>query len=608
VSIKASCIAAVGAALLVIYPAGSARAGGFDELPDQGAQALGRGGAFTAKADDTTAMYWNVAGIARQRGTKLAINSNIHFNKFYFQRAGTYADNGTDPATPWGGKPYPLVEDKNTNFVLPMLTATSDLGLSERLTFGVGVWGPAATGRTFPVGIGGKPAPSRYDFVQSNSLVMFPTLGAAYRVTKDIDIGLAGHLVMAEFNELSISYADIGACKSAEDFRCDAEGSLKAKGMSGAGSIGVLARVVPSVQLGAQFRTPASVKAEGTVTSKLPTGAALPDAPASVTLDLPWMMRAGVRYIGLNNKKAFEQYDVEANATYEAWSSAQGEGPTVVTSDLTGASKDPTRITSVHRWKDTISVRVGGAYNIAFGEKEDGTNDGVMSIRAGAFYDSPTTDNAYTRLDANTLAKVAGTAGIGFKTRSISVNFAYAAVASMSRIVEDGDVRPSNGAKGGAPIDAQGKPLPAINNGEYRAFSHILSFGVEVNFESLFFKPRAQTYGNPAYEPVPQQGSHPATEDEEAKRAKEKTLAQADEPTVAPSSSSSSSSTATATAEARADKPTDVWFSGQQTDDASKKDHVEAATEPPAKQQQQDDAKPAPIAKVSKKKKGKRAK
>src|SRR3954449_11844453 len=95
-------VAAILAASLLVYPAVAA-AGGFDELPDQGAQALGRGATFTAKADDATALYYNVAGLARQRGTKLQISSNIEFNTVYFQRAGRYPDDPKDPATPWGG-------------------------------------------------------------------------------------------------------------------------------------------------------------------------------------------------------------------------------------------------------------------------------------------------------------------------------------------------------------------------------------------------------------------------------------------------------------------------------------------------------------------------
>lgn len=565
-------IAAVAGAALVVCPS-IVKAGGFDELPDQGAEALGRGAAFTAKADDTTAIYWNVAGLARQRGTKLAINANVHFNTFYFARAGQYADDSADPTTPWGGEPYPLVQDKNKSFLLPMISVSSDFGLSERLTFGLGVFGPAATGRTFPIGLEGKPAPSRYDFVQSSSSVLFPTVGAAYRVTRNIDVGLAGHLVLANLNEMSISYADLGggACKSAEDFRCDAEGRLEAKGASAAASVGVLARVTPAIQIGAQLRSPTSVTAEGTVTTKLSSGAALPANAATATLDLPWIMRAGVRYIGLD--KTFEKYDVELDGTYEGWGGAQGDGPTVVTTDPTGATKDPTTIVSTHRWKNTFSVRAGGAYNLPLhdlmsGQRSSAGDDstthddeGVLSVRAGFFYDSPTTDSAYTRLDTNTLAKIAATAGVGFKKSTFSVNLAYAAVLSLSRTVTDGDIRPSNGAKQGAEVDGEGNPLPVVNNGEYRAFSHILSLGVEVNFEALFFKPRPQTYGDPDYEPV-LRVTNPA--DEEA-RAKAKKLAEKRSETTEPHKEDE-------TPIAKRPPPSELWFAGQDTDDDQKAD------------------------------------
>ncbi len=116
-------IAAVAGAALVVCPS-IVKAGGFDELPDQGAEALGRGAAFTAKADDTTAIYWNVAGLARQRGTKLAINANVHFNTFYFARAGQYADDSADPTTPWSYFASSLpVAGSSTSKVLPPAAA-----------------------------------------------------------------------------------------------------------------------------------------------------------------------------------------------------------------------------------------------------------------------------------------------------------------------------------------------------------------------------------------------------------------------------------------------------------------------------------------------------
>jgi long-chain fatty acid transport protein len=489
------------AAALVVCPR-LALAGGFDELPDQGAQALGRGATFTAKADDATALHWNVAGLARQRGTKVQLSANVQMNTFYFARGGRYPDDPADPATPWGRKPFPVVEDKNTSFVLPMLVATTDLGVFDRLTFGLGVFAPSATSRTFPIGVDGMPAPSRYDYVQSRSAVFFPTLGAAYRVTRSLDIGVGGQLAVADFDELTIAYADAGTgCKTVEDVRCDAEGRLVAKGVGTAASIGALARVTPNVQLGAQIRTPASVAAEGTATTKL-RGSPLPEGPATLTLDLPWVVRAGARYVAMD--RTFEVYDLELDATYEGWGSAQSQGPTVVTTDPAGGAT-PTSITSLHRWNDTFSIRGGGAYNFTVG------TDDVLSVRAGAFYDSPATESAYTRLDVNTLPKVAGTVGVGFRSGAFAFHLAYAAVGSLTRTVTDGEIRPSNGAKGGRPVDGADKPLPAVNNGVYQAFTHVVSLGVEVRFDAFFGK-RKVTYGDPQYEPVDEES------DAEAKR------------------------------------------------------------------------------------------
>ena len=53
--------ARAGVALTIALLSPSARAGGF-EIPDNGTEALGRGGAFVAKADDPTAIQYNPRG------------------------------------------------------------------------------------------------------------------------------------------------------------------------------------------------------------------------------------------------------------------------------------------------------------------------------------------------------------------------------------------------------------------------------------------------------------------------------------------------------------------------------------------------------------------
>src|SRR5580698_121166 len=117
--------------------ASDAKAGGL-EIPDNGTEALGRGGAFTAKADDGTAMEYNVAGLAQQRGTRLLLDANLWLSSYSFQRSGTYPDNPGNSATPWGKMPFPAVSDQGGAFLAPFAALSTDFGYFERWTFAIG--------------------------------------------------------------------------------------------------------------------------------------------------------------------------------------------------------------------------------------------------------------------------------------------------------------------------------------------------------------------------------------------------------------------------------------------------------------------------------------
>jgi long-chain fatty acid transport protein len=456
----------------------SATAGGFDEIPAQGAQAIGRGGAFTAKADDGTALFYNVAGLAQQRGTKLLVSTNVTLDSYTFARAGNYPDDPNNPATPWGGRPFPVVSNAAGPSPLPMLAFTTDLGL-DRLTFATGVLVPSAVGRMFQLGAGGLPSPARYAAAGAGgSLIAYPTLAAAYRLTDAIDVGVAGHLVVADLQSpLAIAYVDPGGgvCKSQEYYGCDAQAAYKLSGMGVAASAGVLAHLTRSLELGMQVKTPWTVKADGTHTAKLPGGATVPPSPMTVNISFPLNARLGARYIGLRD--AFEAYDVELDMAYEPWSST-GPGP-IVMSTTDPTTNKPMNMAMMQGYKDTYDLHLGGAYNV------DLEGD-VLSLRAGGFYLTPTTDGPYTSAGANTLPKLAGTLGVGYAWGAVSVNAAYAGVASISRTVTDGEIRPANLAKGGASIDGDGKPLGATNNGVYSGFTHLFSLSVEVSFAKIF--------------------------------------------------------------------------------------------------------------------------
>jgi long-chain fatty acid transport protein len=455
-----------------------AGAGGF-EHPDNGTEALGRGAAFTAKADDPTALLYNVAGLARQRGTKVLFNANLSFSDYEFRRAGTYPDDPNDPLTPWGGRPFPAVRDTGGAFFGPMLALTSDFGL-DRLTFGLGIFGPSSIGfRNFPLGVDGQPSPARYDTVQVRPRVLYPTLAAAYRITDWLDLGLGLSLVYASFDVTSVSYAypNTTLCPRPEYQPCDARNHLETSGWSATPQAGVMARPASWLAAGANFRAGTTIATSGTASAVAPLAAPLEiqPAPAELKTSLPWVLRTGVRLISMDKDR--ERADVELDFTYEAWGSAQGEGPKVTIPRL--GIYDDLRPTVQHRYRDTFSLRLGGAYNFDAGP-------GRLTLRAGTYYDASATRPSATRLDFDTLAKIGVTLGIGYRVGSVVANVALAEVFEPPREVTDGEYRPINGARQGQSIAPDGTPLPPTNEGRYEGHLRIVSLGVTILIDELF--------------------------------------------------------------------------------------------------------------------------
>jgi long-subunit fatty acid transport protein len=484
--------------ILALYPSRSF-AGGF-EIPDNGTQALGRGAAFTAKADDGTALEYNVAGFAQQRGTQLLLDANLWLSNYSFQRSGVYPDNPSNPLTPWGGQPFPKVSNQGGAFLAPFFALSTDFGYFERWTFAIGVFGPSSVGnRTYPYSLGVAPSPARYDIVQNDVLVAFPSAVASVRALPWLDVGVALHLVYANFALTTTTLADAigpgtgpGQCANVEYQPCDALTRLQTTGLSATGSVGVLARPTPSVALGVNVMGPAAVDTSGQVTTQAPR--ITPDAgfqPSPATLDtkLPAIVHFGARYIFLDRDR--EAGDLEIDGTYEAWGAAQGTGPQVSVPALMAQNPPPgVNLTNIdfvtpHHYHDSWSVRAGGAYNLPMGRLVHGKYPRVLTLRAGSYYDAPATDPDYMRLDFDTLPKVAGTAGVGLTVPSFTFDIAYAEIFDIDRTVDAGAVAPVNGAEHGASVDPTGTPYPAVNSGVYSGHSRVVSFGVTVRFDEL---------------------------------------------------------------------------------------------------------------------------
>jgi hypothetical protein len=489
------------AILVVLSFEARARAGGF-EIPANGTEAIGRGGAFTAKADDGTALEYNLAGLARQRGTRLLLDANLWLSDYSFQRAGRYPDDPGNSYTPWGGTAFPKVGDQGGPFLEPFVAASTDFGYFERWTFALGAFGPSSVGnRTFPYSLGFAPNPARYDIVQNQPQVIFGTAAAAVRALEWLDVGLAVHYVIANIDVATTTFSDAvahgtaaGQCANVEYQPCDARSTLSTSGGAVTGSVGVMAHPTPYLAFGLNVRGPVELDTTGTVTTQAPRitpSAGFQPSPASLVVKLPAVAHLGGRYIF--RKDDFEVGDVEIDGVYEGWGAAQGDGLHVSIPRLNATNPPPgvdlTNIDfiSPHHYADTWGLRLGGAYNVRLGQ---GAGASVLTLRAGSYYDSSATDPAYTRLDFDTLTKVAGTLGAGIAMTRFTFNLGYAEIFDFGRTVTDGAVRPINGTQHGASTDSAGAPYPAVNDGTYSGHSRILSFGVTVRFDALFGRRR----------------------------------------------------------------------------------------------------------------------
>lgn len=501
-----------------------ARAGGM-EYPDNGAQALGRGAAFAAKADDGTAIIHNVAGFAQQRGWRLTLGANTALHSASFQREGSYPDNASDPLTPWGGQRFPEVRNTGKPLPIPHMTLSTDLGF-ERLGLAFGVYAPSVlTGRVFPLAVNGQPSPARYDAIRAGGLILYPTLAAAYRITDWLDVGLAGSYMIARLQATSMSSADLAPaiCPNQEYQPCDARQTIDTKGGAAAFSAGFLLRPARFLAIGGQLRTAHTLQAEGTVEAQSPgvQPGVIPPGKAYLIQQFPWVARGGVRYIGFRGSR--EIWDAEVDVTYEAWGQALSEGTKVYIPKL--STFENIRSTIRLGFRDTVSVRGGGSYAFdALG--------GELTLRGGMFHDTAATTDDDTRLTFDTSAKTGVTLGAGLRVGPARLDLAVAKIFHETREVKNGSVRPINGTQGGAPTSSSGEAYAPVNNGVYAASTIVLALGLGVEIDTLLGGKRAQRPAAPE-EPIrPPPKKRPSDDeddedDEDAKAAAAKKPARA---------------------------------------------------------------------------------
>lgn len=172
--------------LVLVFAAGTALGAGF-KLPEQGAKAMGMSMAWTAQANDPSAIYYNPAGITQLEGMHLLIGGTL-----IDARGSTFQGFVKPPPTiaPPGAL-FPTNESgKDQEFFAPVAYYTMQAG--DKIFLGIGINAPFGLSRTYSPDFTGPPSQTGNvaldtQHAQLQTVVVNPTV--AYKINDYISIG-----------------------------------------------------------------------------------------------------------------------------------------------------------------------------------------------------------------------------------------------------------------------------------------------------------------------------------------------------------------------------------------------------------------------------------
>lgn len=397
------------------------------ELPDHGARALGRGGAFTARADDLTAVALNPGALSRFAGAHLTYSHNIIWGHVAFTRAESQIPETID----YGDDPFATVENEEPFFPLGvMLAGGHDFGL-EDWYFALSVYGPnAAGGIEYPV-TGGQ----RYMLTSFEAATVFYGLSAAYG-SETWGAGATVQYAHMPFLRYSLVVdgqpgGELNPYASSSDVQAimDVSDDFSMSAIVGAWwrpspifEIGVAGRVVP-----VYFDAEGDIRLENVPgqTQFTDEQLVIQNGSAAVDVVLPPTARLGLRYRNLEGDT--ERFDLELDVVYEAWSMVEAfeidlEGQIGLLADAPAQD-----VVIEKRWQDTLSVRLGGSYNVV---------PDAFGLSLGGFWEQGATPLNYSSLDFLSFDRLGVAAGL-FGSIPIGESAELDLVASYSHVFQD---------------------------------------------------------------------------------------------------------------------------------------------------------------------------
>jgi long-chain fatty acid transport protein len=399
--------------ILLAFSATQATAAGF-RLPEAGAKAMGMGFAFTAQADDPSAIYFNPAGLTQLEG------QNVMAGVTYIRRHGD-AFTGTTPLHVFDPSLPTSETQKDLNFFIP--NAYYARKASPSLAYGIGVFVP------FGLGLEYKDRENsifrdQATKVEIMTLVVNPTV--AWKVSDVLSVGFG-----IDFMYGKAKLAQTGVVPPVGNlniFKLDLEGDGTAWGYN----FGILLRPAERVKIGFSYRSPFTLDIKGgdvkirDIDSTVPFvpggftaaqvfGGTSFDTKASTTINMPATAALGAAYTA-------GRLTLEADLDWTFWS--RFKTLVIDIEDNTPLLPDAVR---PQNWKDVVAFRTGAEYRVS----------DPLALRVGFAYDP-------TPVPAETLSPLLPDAdrlnymvGAGYRIGAVTVDLSYFYVDKKDRTVNN---------------------------------------------------------------------------------------------------------------------------------------------------------------------------
>ena len=397
----------VAVVLVLLFTASTSFAGGF-RLPEAGAKAMGMGFAFTAQADDPSAIYFNPAGLTQLKG------QNVMVGLTYVREKGAEFT-GTTPLT--GGATVSETQ-KDLNFYIPngYYTRTTNSG---NVAYGVGVFAPFGLGQEYK-DKNTSIFRNQITKIDLQTIVVNPTI--AFKINEVLSVGFG---IDYMWGKAKLDKTPFAPSLGGNLYNLELESDWGLDGDAWGYNFGLLLKPTENFRIGANFRSPfnlklkdADVNLSNISTNPTVVGllGGLTSTKGSATISIPATFTLGAAY-------TMGRLTVEADADWTFWHS-YGSLP------ITLQDQRPPILVSTNtpkNWEDVVAIRLGVEYRVT----------DPLALRAGFVYDPTPVPASTMGPELPDSIKLDYMLGAGYKIGAWTIDVAGMYVDKKDRRVEN---------------------------------------------------------------------------------------------------------------------------------------------------------------------------